>query len=59
MPRKIICAGYVDADEVTHPCGAFLGTKLSPNDGITHGFCSSCLKKGLEAVDALKEARAK
>lgn len=55
MPLKIICAGYVDADEVAHECGAFIGTLLCPNDGITHGLCISCEKKALEAAGQLEQ----
>ncbi len=55
MPLKIICAGYVDADEVKHECGTFIGTLLSSNDGITHGLCTSCEKKALEAADQLEQ----
>jgi len=59
MPLRRICAGYVGADEVTHPCGAFSGMKPSPNEGTTHGFCSSCEQKALKALGLLKEAHDK
>ena len=55
MPLKIICAGYVDADEVTHECGAFIGTILCPEDGVSHGFCDSCAEKVDEVLDQLEQ----
>jgi hypothetical protein len=55
----IICAGYMDADEVKHPCGKVMGTKPSENTGETHTYCDDCFRLQNEALDTLISRRAK